>query len=87
MFCRNTSITRNTSAMASNSVLTTSSIEICTNLEVSYGILYSTPAGKYLESSSSLALTALAVPSALPVGESCTPMAEIGWPLIRAEVA
>ena len=72
--------------MASNSVLTTSSIEIWTNFEVSYGTLYSTPAGKYFDSSSSLAFTALAVPSALPVGESCTPMAEMGWPLIRADV-
>jgi hypothetical protein len=45
------------------------------------------PGGKYCSSSCILARTASAVASALPLGESCTPMPVEGLPLSRAEVA
>ena len=62
-------------------------MEILTKREASYGIEYFTPAGKYACSSSMRAFTAFAVASALPVGESCTPMPVEGLPFSRAEVA
>ena len=55
--------------------------------ELSYGISYFMPAGKYFDSSSMRARTAVAVASALPVGDSCTPMPVDGLPFRRAEVA
>ena len=73
--------------MASISVSTTWEIEMLTKRELSYGIDHFTPCGKNLESSSMRARTALAVASALPVGESCTPMPVDGLPFRRAEVA
>jgi len=67
--------------------LTTSVIEMLTKREASYGIEYFTPDGKYVCSSSMRVFTAFAVASALPVGESCTPMPVAGLPFRRAEVA
>ena len=45
------------------------------------------PAGKNFSSSAMRALTASAVASALPLGESCTPIPVEGLPFRRAEVA
>ena len=55
--------------------------------ELSYGISYFMPFGKYFDSSSMRLCTAVAVASALPVGDSCTPMPVDGLPFSRAEVA
>ncbi len=87
MFCKNTSITTNTSAMASARVFTTSSMEMRTNFDVSKGMAQATPSGMYCCSSVMRARTALAVASALPVGESCTPMPVEVTPFSRDEVA
>jgi len=87
MFCRKRNITRNTSATASNSVTATWRIEMSMKRELSYGIAHCTPLGKKRESSSMRVRTAFAVASALPVGESCTPMPVDGLPFSRADVA
>ena len=55
--------------------------------ELSYGMLYFTPCGKYLDSAAMRVLMASAVSSALPLGASWTPMPVDGWPSRRAEVA
>ena len=65
MFPRKTYMTRKTNKMASNRVLTTSSMATLTKGVVSNGYITLMPAGKYLESSTILALTASAVASAL----------------------
>ena len=56
------------------------------NFELSNGTSYFTPCGKNLASSAIRVLTACAVASALPVGESCTPMPVEGLPFRRADV-
>ncbi len=55
--------------------------------ELSYGMSYLTPGGKYADSSFMRWCTSVAVASALPVGESCTPMPVDGLPFSRAEMA
>ena len=52
MFCRNRYITRNTRITASISVSTTWLIEILMKRELSYGMSYFTPCGKYFDNSS-----------------------------------
>ena len=55
--------------------------------ELSYGISYFMPLGKYFDSSAMRWCTAVAVASALPVGDSCTPTPVEGLPFSRADVA
>ncbi len=50
-------------------------------------MLYFTPSGKYFDNAAMRVLMASAVASALPVGDSCTPMPVDGWPFRRADVA
>ena len=83
MFCRNRYITRNTSTTASISVSTTWLIDRLMKVEVSYGMVAFTPAGKYGRSSSSRFFTRAAVCSALAVGVSWMPMPVEGSPLSR----
>jgi len=58
-----------------------------TKRALSYGISYFTPLGKKRDSSPMRWWIASEVASALPVGESCTPMPVEGLPFSRATVA
>ena len=81
-FCRNRNITRKTSTIASISVLTTSSIESCTNGVVSYGMTtFDARRERTASSASILALTALAVSSALAPVASLIARPAAGLPL------
>jgi hypothetical protein len=87
MFCRKISITRNTRPTASTSVTATSVIEILMKREVSKGIGTSCPPGKSAAVRPSARAPPAAVCSALPLGDSCTPMPVEGLPFRRAAVA
>jgi hypothetical protein len=65
-------------------VTTTWRIEMLTKRELSNGMVAFTPFGKYGDSWSSRWRMAVAVASALPVGDSCTPMPVDGRPSSRA---
>ncbi len=74
---------RNTSTTASASVISTLRIEASTVGVMSYGMSYLMLGGKKLESSAIFAFTALAVASALPVGESSTERPAVCLPSCR----
>src|SRR5215475_2353203 len=83
MFCRNRNITTKTRTTASTNVEMTFLIEAFTTGVMLYGISYAMFAGKKRESSFILASTALAVASALPVGDSSTERPAVGLPFRR----
>ena len=85
-FCKNSIITNSTSTKASIRVLYTSFTDSFTNVVVSSVMFQSTLAGKYLDSSSILALQRSATASALLPGDWYIPIEATGLPCSWAMV-